>query len=360
MKKKSPFTISDARFRAFVEKSWDVLVIVDRSTKVLYATPSIIRMFGREVDEFMGIKGLRFVHPHDLSRVLKVFARVIASTKGTTIDTELRILHKKGYYKWIEARATNLLQDPEIRAVVINFHDITASKELEQKKNEFISITGHELRTPITVLKLYTQILSHQMQQESLSSLPHVVKKMEYQINQLGRLVDDLLDVSRIQENKLTLQKQAINLEQFVKEVVADLQMNTVTHKIVLRSRYHGNVHADKFRLTQALVNIITNAIKYSPDTNRIMVTISASKEVINIRVKDFGIGISKIQQKNIFERFFQASGENTTEGLGLGLYITSNIIKAHDGQLRVLSEKGKGTTFTIQLPRVRKEKESN
>ncbi|MDO8452436.1 MAG: ATP-binding protein [bacterium] len=231
--------------------------------------------------------------------------------------------------------------------------DRTEARELDARKDEFISIASHELKTPLTTLKGYTQILENQFKKlKSEKSLTYL-DKMDGQIDRLNKLVSELLNVSRIQMGKLELQKEEVDIDNLVKEVSEDMRHSTQIHKIEVAAKSGRKLNIDKDRFSQVLVNLINNAIRYSPQGKKICVYCELKGTEVVISVKDFGVGIPKEQQKHIFERFFQASNlrKEGLGGLGLGLYISCEIVKEHGGKLWVKSKIGKGTTFYVSLP---------
>lgn len=342
--------LEEQRFRAIIEKSFDVIVLLDRKGKILYASPSIIRLFGRDYDEFIGITSFTFIHRADLPKVLKHVGWLLLHP-SKSVSAEFRIRHKNGSWRWVIATGTNFLKEKDIQALVVNFHDITERKELEERKDEFISIASHELKTPITALKGYVQILKNRY--KTLDPFfTTILERIEEQTDRLTGLVSDLLDVSKIQEGKLHLRKDHILIDTLVQNVITDIRQTATTHKILLQKQAKTLVFADKNRITQVLVNLITNAIKYSPKNSHILIQTQKRKDFIVVRISDQGRGIAEKNLSKVFDRFFQETqSENHTSGLGLGLYICSTIIKHHGGTIWVDSKKGKGTTFSFSLP---------
>lgn len=340
------FRLDDKKFRFLIENSFEVVLLVDLKARILYATPSTVKMFGRSFDEFMGIKGVKFVHPKDIPVVVKALAKIALKPKAS-VTVEFRVQHKEGYYKWVEATGTNLLSEPGINAVVVNLHDITARKELEERKNDFISMAGHELKTPLTTLRLYSQTLIKKIKDEKNKDM---VTKIDFQVNQMIRLVSDLLDTTKIQQNKLPLEMERFPLLEAIQEAAEGIAQAHPHYPIKIRCIYNGKVIADRFRIHQVVTNLLTNAIKFSPAGKNIVITISESGKYAVVSVKDQGEGISKTSQKKLFDRFFQANLHDSAKGLGLGLFISHNIVKKHGGELSVKSDKGKGATFSFTL----------
>lgn len=346
------FEQNDKIFRTLIENSWDGILVVDSKARVLYFSQSIVRMFGRDYQEFKGINGIKFVYPADAPRILKLFGKILF-TPHEPIQTEMRIRHKSGHYLWIEAVAHNFLNDKNINGIIINLHDITQSKTNVEKKDEFISITTHELRSPITSLKAYLQLLNKGKEHFTQQKIDEILYKMTRQVDRLNLLVTDLYDASQIREGKLPLRKERFKLLPLLKETVEDIQRDNANHKVVFYPRFKGSVVADKLRIQQVITNLLSNAVKFSPNADKIRIVIWKKKNNVYVSITDYGIGIPKSQLTKIMNRFFQAETKNSkTSGLGLGLYIASNIIKQHGGILTVKSTVKKSTTITFYIPK--------
>ena len=222
-------------------------------------------------------------------------------------------------------------------------------KALSAKKDEFIALASHELKTPLTTIKGYLQILekSEQNDRDRL-----FIGKISNQVDKLNTLISDLFDVSKIEAGKLQLFMESFDLQELVTEIIETFQYTDKSHRIILQS--DGKplpLEADKARIEQVMLNLLTNAIKYSPKANEVLVTIESTESTVTVRVKDEGIGLSTEHQKKIFSRFYRAEGTANIAGLGLGLYLTKEIIDRHHGQIAVKSEPGKGSTFFFTLP---------
>ncbi len=228
--------------------------------------------------------------------------------------------------------------------------DITESKQTERRKDEFIATASHELKTPVTSLKAYNQLLKKSLNKLKDKRIRHYVIKMDDQISRLSSLVVDLLDVTRVQSDELPLRIERFNLSLLIKETIEDIQPTSKKHKIILEGRKRLIVNADKNRLNQVVTNLISNAIKYSPSSSKIIVKILAKKRDALFSVQDFGQGIEPRDQDKIFERFFRVKDDQTS-GLGMGLYICAVIIKRHRGKIWVDSKLDQGSTFFFSLP---------
>ena len=242
-----------------------------------------------------------------------------------------------------------------------NSIDLLRSQELkDEQKNNFIAMASHELKTPITSIKGYVQLLLNAFDKEKGEKpLPPLLVRsslisVDKQIARLTRLISELLDLTKIETGTLDLKKEKFSMNELAIETIEDILYTNTKHRINLFHDFEGYVHADKDRIGQVMINFLTNAIKYSPNSDKIDVTIRRTiNNEIAFSVKDYGIGIDKEEQKKIFERFYRAQGkeEQTYPGFGIGLFIANEFVQKHGGRLTVDSEKGKGSEFTFTLP---------
>jgi PAS domain S-box-containing protein len=292
------------------------------------------------------------VHPDDLSQEKNSIA--LSNLKpGENIRTELRFKHKNGEYKLLDTVTTNLLHEPAVKAFVANHHDITEERKLEKQREEFVSIASHELKTPLTTMKGYIEILNDLFAGTQDKLALELVNKLGGQMERMLTLVTDMLDVTRIREGQLKLRKIHFAIDQLICQVVNEFQVSTKEHKIVSDLQVQKDVFADRERIGQVLSNLISNAIKYSPGGEKVIITSRAHEQTITVCVQDFGIGISENMQQKVFDRFFRVTEDSMKNfpGLGLGLYITADIIKRHGGKIHVKSEENKGSTFCFTIP---------
>lgn len=218
-------------------------------------------------------------------------------------------------------------------------------------RDEFISVASHELRTPLTSLKMYTQVLTKLQQQkgEDIRSL----ERMDAQINKLTLLVQDLLNVSRFQSGKFEYHDSYFDLNDLVTEVVENILATISTHAIDIKGAISKKVWGDRDRIAQVLTNLLTNAIKYSPKADKVIVHLTPEKDSAVVTVQDFGIGIEKYHLNKLFERFYRVTDQKDKmfPGLGLGLYISNEIVKRYGGKMEVVSHRGKGSRFSFVIP---------
>lgn len=225
--------------------------------------------------------------------------------------------------------------------------------DLVTQRDQFFSMTSHELKTPVTTLKAYAQMLL--MDGHAVDEQQHkeIFKRMEKQIGKLVLLINDLIDISRLQYDQLVYENVKFKFNQLVAGVISELQISHPDHRIIFQKNVQGEVCGDAGRISQAVANLLNNAIKYSPDSRDIIVRIENTGESIIFSVKDFGYGIRDEEKEKIFERFYRVSNDNmdTYPGLGIGLYISRQIIQKHNGKIWCDSEFGKGSTFYFELP---------
>lgn len=232
-------------------------------------------------------------------------------------------------------------------------------KEHVAARDDFLSIASHELKTPLTSLKLQSQVMMRSIKRndpEALShdKVTHLIKQIDNQTSRLTRLVDDMLDISRIRTGRLKMQKEEVDVSEIILEVIERLHPQFI--KVTGNApdvQIDGKITAcwDRFRIEQVLTNLFTNAIRYGNE-KPIQVKVAKNKELVSISVIDQGIGIAPENVDRIFDRFERAGmSASEVSGLGLGLFITNQIVKAHGGNIDVTSTTGKGSTFTVNLP---------
>jgi PAS domain S-box-containing protein len=345
---------SAEKFRLLIENAFDIITILSEEGVIIYESESISKILGYSPHERVGKKIFTdpIVHPEDLNTKKAAFQRALDDPEKI-VRTEFRLQHKNGSYRDIEAVYLNLISNPRIEGVVATYHDITDRKKVEKQKEEFVSIASHELKTPVTSLKAYAQILEDNFIKAKDKKSADLLEKMNKQVDRLTTLITDLLDFTRIQGEKLKLREENYNINELISEVVEEMQRTTKIHKIVTKLDRSVQMWGDRYRTGQVLTNLLSNAIKYSPHAKKIIVSSKLEKNLVRVCVQDFGLGIKKEVLDKVFERFFRVSESklNTFPGLGLGLYIADEIIKRQGGTINVKSTDGKGSTFCFTLP---------
>lgn len=270
------------------------------------------------------------------------------------VDMNILLLKVKTFYRIYEqSRALNEMQTKLLE-------EIEFRKEAERKKDEFISIASHELKTPMTSIKGYIQLLERSLDKEDLETTRVRLHKVQNQVEKLNLLVADLLDISKIESGKLKFNKKYFSFDKILDHIVEIMEQANPQVKFIKKGQINTEIFGDEMRIEQVIINFITNAIKYAPDSDEVHFTSELRGDEIYFSVKDFGIGMAKEHQQQIFDKFYRV--EETSErfqGLGIGLYICQEIIERHEGKIGVNSEPDEGSEFYFTIP-VHPEKDAN
>jgi PAS domain S-box-containing protein len=343
---------SEELFRGITTASPAALWMSDAEAAITYVNKIWIDWTGINFEANLGAGWLNAVLQEDLKMVADKF---IADFEARRFhESQFRIQHVSGTARWIVCTGNpQFTAEGVFKGYIGACVDITEQKQLQQQKDDFIGIASHELKTPVTSLKAYTQVLQAIFLREGDEKKATMLGKMNNQIDRLTSLIGDLLDVTKIQSGRLQFNDDYFDFNQLIVELVEDLQRTTLKHEIATHLQPIGLVYADKDRIGQVITNLISNAIKYSPEANKVIVNTAIEDNEIKLCVQDFGIGISPDKKDKVFEQFYRVSGDkqHTFPGLGLGLYISSEIIKREGGRIWVNSIEGEGSSFCFALP---------
>jgi signal transduction histidine kinase/DNA-binding response OmpR family regulator len=255
---------------------------------------------------------------------------------------------------WFLMRAIPLRENNMVLKWVGTFTDIDEQKEVEKKKDEFIGIASHELKTPLTSIKAYFQLIERTIrtvagEDESISKY---ISKAAQQLDKLNQLIADLLDVSKIQRGRIQFNKTMFDFDHVLNTTVEGIQQMHPGYRIIKKGSANATVFGDANRIEQVIVNFLTNAIKYSPHAKDIDIDVRVNeRNEVEVKVRDYGVGIPKEKQGKVFQKFYRAEDSDRFQGLGIGLYICSEVLKRHGGTYGVESEPGKGSVFYFTLP---------
>ncbi len=292
-----------------------------------------------------------FVHPDQHDAALKAWKHSIKTLENFNFEFQLK-QKSDGMYCWHLCRAVAIFNEAgEATSWVGTATDINKQKTTEKAKDEFISIASHELKTPITTAKAFLQLLEHSMDEKDRDDVLYA-KKAAVSIDKLNNLVVELLDVTKIQHGKLGLQVSTFNFNDALRDAIESIQVTTKDYQIIRSGEIKTNVKGDEERIKQVIVNLLTNAIKYSPNGNKVYINVTTEDSMLKVSVKDTGIGINRKNLNKIFDRYYREDGQTTRfPGLGIGLSIAKEIITRHNGRIWAESEPGKGSTFYFTLP---------
>ena len=357
---------SEARFRAVIEKSFEAVALLGADGTIRYASPATVRLLGFSPEELAGSHAFDLVHPEDRKGIEDLFARQLGEREAS-ISAQCRARCKDGSWRWLEAASTNLLDDPDVRAIVVNFHDITERRRLEehlrqsQKQEAVGRLAGgvaHDFNNLLTVISGFAELVQEQLPPEDTGH--GLVGEIQRAANRAAALTRQLLAFGRkqmLQPRMLDLNALVSNLGQVLRRLPGEDVDLSVTLEPAL-----GRVKADPGQIEQVIVNLAVNARDAMTNGGRLAIT-TANVEVgdgnpevaagpyVLLSVSDTGCGMTEQVQSHIFEPFFTT--KNIGQGTGLGLATVYGIVMQSGGHIEFQSRVGSGTTFRIYLPRV-------
>lgn len=297
--------------------------------------------------------GFSQVFEEDFTWVNKIYEQLISGNVERNI-VRYRNITKNGEIRWCEW-FNSVLKDEEghVKTILSLVQDITEQKLLEKQRDNFLAMASHELRTPVTTIKAYGQLVEIMLEEKGDPETLGMIKRMGTQVNKITNLINNMLDFGKIQEGKVIYNECFFDFNDLVKEVIEDMQKISTTHKIKNKPGKKETIFGDKDKLSQVLSNLISNAIKYSPKAKKVIVSNQVKDDGVILSVQDFGIGILPADIKNVFEQFYRVNGINqsTFPGMGFGLYICSEIISKAGGKIWVESIINEGSIFHFWLP---------
>lgn len=337
---------------AIIESSDDAIISKTLDSIITSWNDSAERIFGYTADEMIGESILKLIptdrheeEPLILSRLRKGERVEHFETKRQTKDN--RLLDVSLTISPIKNADGKIIGLSKIA------RDITDKKQEEYRKNDFIAMVSHELKTPLTSLKSYIQVLLAKAKQQDDNFVLEALSRANIQAKKMTTMIHDFLSLSRLEESGLSLRKEKFNLHELIKEVVSDIQLLTPNHTLKLKDCEDIAIYADRDKIGQVLTNLIENAVKYSAKGGTIVIGCEKQAGEVKIFVNDNGVGISQSDQKRLFERFYRVKNDKlkTVSGFGIGLYLVSEILRYHDSKIKVESQEGIGSTFYFYMP---------
>ena len=326
-----------------------VLRMASHRIEEIFALP-LRAMYGQRFDEIYRQK-LAQVASQDRETMLERVRGIFANHETRTHD-EIEL--ERPRHRWLTRSSVPVRgASGEYLGRLVVYVDVTEQRELDRQRSDFLTVAAHELRTPLTPLSMYLHSIERRLRRgQSIGG--ELVSKARRQVERLGKLVEDLLDVSRLESRRMQLSSADVEMNELADDVVADFRAQTRNHDVFLRrAGVPVVVEGDRERLEQVLVNLISNAIKYTPQGGRITVSVERAGADARVSVQDPGIGIPTEEQPRLFQRYFRAVNATTRHysGLGIGLFVAHEIVHRHGGCFEVRSELAKGSTFTFYLP---------
>jgi signal transduction histidine kinase len=344
-----------AHMNAIINAIHEPVLILDRELIIQSANNAFLQKF-KAIKEKMyntNLEGLIY----SSSETKKLIRRLkkLSKTNSSFEELELTYPFKKVGERTLLINAKRIAyDDKDSDIILLSIQDITQRRLIERQKDDFVGYVTHELKTPITSLSAFVQLLQGYHEKTGDKKSQFLLAKVAGQLERLTNLLNSFTHVYKAQTGMLELHREPLDLYEMARETVEMFQYTTATHMISLEGTITRPISADKERIRQVIINLLINAIKYSPNADAIVVKLHEEAKEVVVSVQDFGLGIPKEAQARIFERFFRVrrgSHDYTVKGLGLGLYIALEIVKAHKGKLWVESTEGKGSTFLFSLP---------
>lgn len=380
---------SEERFRDIIEHSHDMITLLDHDGTIIYNSPAFSRQMGYEAWEVLGKTIFDFVKPDEQEQLRDDFGAILAGTAEGGASLAFHFKRHDSQWRNIEATASNLLRNANVRAIVLNARDVTAEKLIEEElekyrrhledlvaqrtaeleaaletermivnqQKTFISMVSHEFRTPLTIIDGNAQIIQSRGAQLDKGMLERRAGTIREGVTRLVRLIETILSEHVIDTGKLVLNIQPFSLSDLARQLIQEYREISPRHKIQIQASGACIVAADEKLIRHTLNNLLSNAVKYSPQAEDIDMSISQNDDQVVIMVKDRGLGIPKEEQSKLFGKYFRASTSGGIPGSGLGLNLVKQFVELHGGTVTLDSDMGKGTIVTVRMPSQPREK---
>lgn len=331
----------------FIENAALPLHWVNGEGIITWANQAELSALGYKKEEYIGQPISKF-HA-DQNIINDILIRL--KNNETLHNYRAKLLCSDGSVKHVLISSNVLRKDGKFVHTRCFTRDITPMVLEEQRKNDFVSMVSHELKTPLTSILSYIQVMLSRSGKSEDPFLTQALTRIEKLAKSMTKMINDFLNMSRLEEAKVSLNIEPLEVHHLIQEVIQEIQL-TNCHNIHFNQNGVIHIQADHAKLAQVMINLISNAIKYSPESGTITVGCERQGTDVKIYVKDQGIGISEKDQKHLFERFYRVENQTTrhTTGFGIGLYLVSEILRYHHTKIEVDSEPGKGSTFSFLL----------
>ena len=340
-----------AKLAAIIESSDDAIISKTLESVITSWNASAERIFGYKDDEIIGQTIYKLIPADREEEEPRILSRI---SRGERVEHfETKRVTKSG--KLLDVSLTiSPIKDPQGNIIGLSkiVRDITEKKLEEQRKNDFVAMVSHELKTPLTTITSYVQLLLSKAKTEGDTFRINALTRTEVQAKKMSSMINDFLNLARLEDGKVPLDKNTFQLDKLITEIAGDAQSLTSKHEVKVIECGEILVNADRNKLGQVLTNLLSNAIKYSPSGGTVIVGCEKSVGQVKVFVTDEGVGISPEDQKRLFERFYRANNNlKTVSGFGIGLYLVSEVLRYHNSEIEVKSEVDKGSTFYFVLP---------
>lgn len=341
-----------AKLAAIIESSDDAIISKTLESVITSWNDSAERILGYTADEIIGQTIYKLIPEDRRDEEPKILSRLKSGERVEHFETK----RLTKYGKLIDVSLTiSPVRNKEGQIIGLSkiMRDITYKKQEEQRKNDFVAVVSHELKTPLTTIHSYVQLLLAKSQKEENDFNIKALTRTEWQTKKMTTMINDFLSVARLEEGEMSIHKKIFEFQDLASESLQDVQFLTSKHDIELVDCNGIWIEGDRDKLGQVLNNLLTNAIKYAPNGGKIILGCEKQGENVKIYIRDEGVGISLEDQKHLFKRFYRTNNEElkNVSGFGIGLYLVSEILTRHHSKIEVESNKNIGTTFYFNLP---------
>jgi PAS domain S-box-containing protein len=326
---------------------------LDLEQNAMICTPQCKVNVGASLDHNLSYEGLlAAIIPEDREKMQADVMLSMAPGNGV-YHSQYRVKHSDGSLHWIEANGKVLYQDDVPYRMVGTTLDITEKKDLEMLKDELLNIATHEIKTPLSVIKGYLQITHAFIERTGNQKFSDISRKTLAATDRIARLVKDMAHPAKGSPDQIKLSKERFDLIELITDIIANAKLISPNHSVMLNHDGAVVLEADKDRISQVLINLLNNAIKFSGGSKSIDLTVEVADKAVQVCIRDRGIGISAVEQHKIFQKYYRSeSSKQNIEGSGIGLYLCSEIITRHGGRIWVEQPAdGQGSVFIFTLP---------
>lgn len=344
----SEVEIKNQHLVAIFESMVEGIIVIDRNNRIISVNPTVERIFNVSKKDLEGKIFLEAIRNNDLSDIIdKVLREGRFTSCGLTLMWPVQ--------KIFQINASPVFEKDAVTGCLIVIHDITEIRKLETMRRDFVANVSHELKTPLTSIKGFTETLLEGALNDKEHNI-HFLKIIQDHAERLDKLVDDLLSLSHLESKEIVLEKEKFNLREDVEQIIAGLKSQYKKKAIDIKNElsHDLSINGDKPRIQEVLINLIDNAIKFNREKGVIKIYNKEENNALRVIIEDSGIGIPEKDISRIFERFYRVDKSRSRElcGTGLGLSIVKHIIELHGGNVGVESTEGLGSKFWFTIPK--------
>jgi len=328
----------------------DSVIVLDGKFNLLKANDAFLKLIGITESGAASLNFVDFLKKYDPGNRLYKNLEKALTTKTGFSNKEIEIETPEHNKRVFEISCTPLLNSQNENLLLV-IHDITIPKNLEKERDDVIGFITHELRNPLSNLVLSSEVMKEAIVENDSSLMTDMLTRFGNNVARMNKMIAGLYESTKVNAGQFLLDYSEFNFGEMVSEAIETIQGLNPSFHISVIGDADFNVIADRYRLIQVITNFLSNAIKYSDENKEVILSIAHDDQTVTVSVKDEGAGISRDYLPYVFERFFRIKKTRSIEGIGLGLYLCRQIIRAHNGHVWVESEEGKGSTFYFSIP---------